>query len=177
MASESVRKTAGKASEGRPTVAGTKPRATGETRKTKAVLPRAAVAARKGVVASSKAPTPPAASPDASQRGATAIEKVHNAVKAHQSRVFGTIFGLGQPDDGGAGDARKDPWRAAARAIADPLGLRKFEDVFDQRVATALERLGWPTPEELQHVRDQVEAMAEYLRSAESAASRNKPKR
>lgn len=33
--------------------------------------------------------------------------------------------------------------------IADSFGLRKLEDVFDQRVAAALQRLGYPSPEEL----------------------------
>ena len=192
MAIKSVRKTAGKATEGRARTSGAQPRAgrsraASATQKTKGASPRAAdifpgATGGRLAVSSEAATRPlsedePPASPAAPERGATAIEKVHHAVKAHQSRIFGTIFGLGQQHDSPAGEDRKDPWGAAARAIADPLGLRKFEDVFDQRVATALERLGWPTPEELRHLREQVEVMTEYLRNAESGASRAKPKR
>ncbi|WP_399683150.1 phasin family protein [Xenophilus sp.] len=45
----------------------------------------------------------------------------------------------------------------------DPFGLRKFEDVFDQRVAAALERLGMPTRDELQALRAQLDAVLAQL--------------
>lgn len=52
----------------------------------------------------------------------------------------------------------------------DSFGIRKFEDVFDQRVATALQRLGMPTAEEVQALQSQIAALAERLDRLEKAA-------
>ena len=58
----------------------------------------------------------------------------------------------------------------------DSFGLRKFEDVFDQRVAGALRRLGWPEPEAVQALQQEIEHLRtelEALRKAQGAAKRS----
>lgn len=63
----------------------------------------------------------------------------------------------------------------------DSFGLRKFEDVFDQRVAGALQRLGWPEPETVQALQQEIEQLRAELdalktppapRTARSAAKK-----
>ena len=49
--------------------------------------------------------------------------------------------------------------------IADSFGLKKLEDVFDHRVAAAMERLGYPSVKELQKLADQVAELARLLKS------------
>ncbi|MFT4267999.1 MAG: phasin family protein [Xenophilus sp.] len=51
----------------------------------------------------------------------------------------------------------------------DAFGLRKFEDVFDQRVAAALERLGMPTRDELLALRAQLDAVLAQLERLDAA--------
>lgn len=61
--------------------------------------------------------------------------------------------------------ARKQAESGPAKVMAsliDPFGFRKLEDVFDQRVAGALERLGWPN----------AAALAELLREVEDLRKR-----
>lgn len=61
-------------------------------------------------------------------------------------------------------------------------GFRKFEEVFDQRVAAALERLGWPDPATVQEMHEEIErlrAEVEALKAAPPArrrAARSGPK-
>ena len=58
----------------------------------------------------------------------------------------------------------------------DTFGIRKFEDVFDQRVATALQRLGMPTAAEIEALRAEVSALRDQLaRSTGAAAPRPAP--
>ena len=45
----------------------------------------------------------------------------------------------------------------------DTFGFRKFEDVFDQRVAAALRRMGWAGPEQFQALQQQVEQLQAEL--------------
>lgn len=54
---------------------------------------------------------------------------------------------------------------AASRGFGplEGFGLRKFEDVFDQRVAAALLRLGWAGPEQFQALQQQVEQLQAEL--------------
>ena len=54
----------------------------------------------------------------------------------------------------------------------DSFGLRKFEDVFDQRVAAALQRLGLPSAQELQALRDEVQHLRSQL-AAVAAGTRD----
>jgi BMFP domain-containing protein YqiC len=73
----------------------------------------------------------------------------------------------------GIGQARFDPAAGAKAAVPrgfpglDSFGLRKFEDVFDQRVATALQRLGMPSAEEVQALREEVIRLRERLAQLE----------
>ena len=75
---------------------------------------------------------------------------------ARQSRVFELLLGIGQSPawTAGAAGAADRP-----RSLVDPFG--KFEEVFDQRVARSLERLGMPSPQVLQALAEQVKLLAE----------------
>lgn len=59
----------------------------------------------------------------------------------------------------------------------DPFGLRKFEDVFDQRVASALRHLGWPGVETLPAMQAEIDALrAEVARLRKSSGKSPAPK-
>jgi hypothetical protein len=49
--------------------------------------------------------------------------------------------------------------------ITDSFGLKKLEDVFDHRVAAAMERLGYPSAKALQRLVGQMTELAEFLNS------------
>lgn len=49
--------------------------------------------------------------------------------------------------------------------IADSFGLKKLEDVFDHRVASALERLGYPSASELRKLSLQIEELVKLLKT------------
>lgn len=49
--------------------------------------------------------------------------------------------------------------------FADAFAIKKLEDVFDNRVIAALERMGYPSAEELRKLADQVESLAKLIRS------------
>ncbi|MNG35471.1 Poly(hydroxyalcanoate) granule associated protein (phasin) [compost metagenome] len=53
----------------------------------------------------------------------------------------------------------------------DPFGIRKFEDVFDQRVASALAHLGMPTADEFKALQDEVKRLREQLEKLQPAAA------
>lgn len=68
--------------------------------------------------------------------------------------------------------ARKHAESGPAKVVAsliDPFGFRKFEDVFDQRVASALERLGMPAPDVLILLMEEVEALRQRVEQLEKA--------
>lgn len=90
--------------------------------------------------------------------GLKALGNVRDDVARRQSNVIEGLLGIQKPD--------------TPRAFPglDAFGIRKFEDVFDQRVATAMQRLGMPTAEEVQALRDEVKSLREQL--AASAAPR-----
>jgi hypothetical protein len=86
---------------------------------------------------------------------------------ARQKRIFEVLLGVGQ----------SPAWTAPAKASApagdaDPFG--KFEDVFDQRVARSLERLGMPSPQQLRELIEQVRELNELLRAAQPKAPRKR---
>ena len=59
--------------------------------------------------------------------------------------------------------SRDDATEAVAEGLgrfAESIGLRKLEDVFDQRVASALARMGIPTAKELARLQEQVERLS-----------------
>lgn len=55
--------------------------------------------------------------------------------------------------------------------IADSFGLKKLEDVFDHRVAAAMERIGYPSARELQVLSDQV---AELIKLMKAKSGKNR---
>jgi hypothetical protein len=83
--------------------------------------------------------------------GLKALGKVRNELVQQHTHAIERLLGIQRSD------ARADPPLAPLGLGAmDSFGLRKFEDVFDQRVATALQRLGLPSAQELQALRDEV---------------------
>ena len=116
---------------------------------------------------SAKKRVPSAAEP-APQRnllraGLKALGTVRDDVVQHQSRIFESLLGIDP----------KQSWPAIGRAAAgkaeEAFGLRKFEAVFDQRVAHALERMGMPSAPALQALIDQVTELNQTLRRLETA--------
>jgi hypothetical protein len=106
---------------------------------------------------------PEAAKPNLIRAGLQALDKARQDVAQRQSRVFEAILGL-EPTQGLSSPAGK--------VAAEALGLRKFEAVFDQRVAHALERMGLPSAEAFQALTDEVAALKEEVRQLKSAARR-----
>ncbi|MBD9668119.1 hypothetical protein J2738_002918 [Variovorax paradoxus] len=156
----------------------TRPDPTDDSRKKRAAAP--AKPARKVPAAGKKAAAPKkktaAAAPDAVpgkqaggaegllRAGLKVLGNVRDDVAKRQANVIEGLLGIGQ--------ARFDP--AGAKAAVprgfpslDSFGLRKFEDVFDQRVATALQRLGMPSAEEVQALREEVIRLRERLAQLE----------
>jgi len=110
-------------------------------------------------------PAPPPATTGAKaliRAGLKALGEVRGDMVARQTRVFELLLGIGQ----------SPAWPTNAgertRSLADPFG--KFEDVFDQRVARSLERLGMPSPQVLQALAEQVELLAETAAEAAKPA-------
>ena len=136
----------------------------------KAPVAKKAAAPRKAAPAAKK--TTAAATPGKAEgllrAGLKALDNVRNDVAKRQANVIEGLLGIGQ----GKVDA------AAAKAALtrgfpslDSFGIRKFEDVFDQRVATALQRLGMPSAEEVQALREEVAQLRERLAQLEGSDS------
>lgn len=67
-------------------------------------------------------------------------------------------------------EARKRSESGPAKLVAslvDPFGFRKFEDVFDQRVACALDRIGLPAPHILISLIEEIEALRRRVKQLE----------
>jgi hypothetical protein len=101
------------------------------------------------------APTPRTAKPNLIRAGLQALDKARQDVAQRQSRVFEAILGF-EPAHGLSGLAGRE---VAAKVAAEALGLRKFEAVFDQRVAHALDRMGVPAVAVLTALIDEVAAL------------------
>lgn len=97
--------------------------------------------------------------------GLKALGNVRDDVVKRQNNVIEGLLGIHKTD--------------APRAFPglDTFGIRKFEDVFDQRVATALQRLGMPTAEEVQALRDEVKQLREQLAHFQAPADAPAAKR
>lgn len=54
-------------------------------------------------------------------------------------------------------------------SLMDPFGFRKLEEVFDQRVASALERLGMPSAQALAELTEQLKLLTARVERLESA--------
>jgi hypothetical protein len=159
----------------------TRPDATASLKKKKAAAPakkaptaRKAPAAKKTVAAAKKKtaavtpnapPSPKAVGEGLLRAGLKVLGNVRDDVAKRQANVIEGLLGIGQgkPDSAAAAKA------AVPRGFPslDSFGLRKFEDVFDQRVATALQRLGMPSAEEVQALREEVARLHERLAQLE----------
>lgn len=97
--------------------------------------------------------------------------KVLGEARERQTRVVETLLGI---PSGGASTPRPAA-KTALDSLGDTLGFRKLEDVFDQRIAAALERLGLPTAEEFAALREEVRQLrAERAAPVAAPASRRK---
>lgn len=102
------------------------------------------------------------------QAGLKALGEVRGDMAARQTRVFELLLGIGQSPTWPTNSGDR------TRSLADPFG--KFEEVFDQRVARSLERLGIPSPQVLQALIEQVKLLAETSAEATKAADPAPPK-
>jgi len=136
---------------------------------TKATAPAAKRSIARKRAAPVAATREPAAKPNLIRAGLQALDKARNDVAERQSRVFEAILGLEPAQQLSSLVGREG---AAAKVAAEALGLRKFEAVFDQRVAHALERMGVPSAETLQALLDEVAALKEEVRSLKAARRR-----
>lgn len=96
--------------------------------------------------------------------GLKALDNVRSDVAKRQANVIEGLLGIGHGKADAAGAKA-----ALTRGFPslDTFGIRKFEDVFDQRVATALQRLGMPSADEVQALRDEVAQLRERLATLE----------
>jgi hypothetical protein len=134
-------------------------------KKKAAAAGKKAAPAKKTVPRKKAAPAKKAATPGKQagaqgllRAGLKALGNVRDDVVKRQTNVIESLLGMGQPK----GDA---PPRGFG---LESFGIRKFEDVFDQRVATAMQRLGMPTAQEIQALREQMKLLLEHLERIES---------
>lgn len=121
-------------------------------------------------------PAPPADTLPEPQRGARhlltagikALTTVHEEAVERQSRVFESLLGVRRDD---AGSADRKP-AAVPGTTLDPFGFRKFEDVFDQRVAGALQHLDVPTAQAFADLKAEVEQLRQTVAALEAQARR-----
>ncbi len=130
--------------------------------KKKAPAPKKATTPKKTATVK-KAVAAPAATKTAEgllRAGLKALGNVRDDVVKRQHNVIEGLLGIHH---------KTDPPRTFPGL--DAFGIRKFEDVFDQRVATALQRLGMPTAEEIRSLRDEVMQLREQLANGSVAAA------
>ncbi len=97
--------------------------------------------------------TPSGAAGGLLRAGLKALGNVHHDVVERQAHVVESLLGA----------RAAEKLKAHAFPGAGSFGFRKFEDVFDQRVATALERLGMPAPREIETLREEVRQLRAQL--------------
>ena len=127
----------------------------------------ASAAAPRKAAPAAKKPAAPGKAEGLLRAGLKALDNVRNDVAKRQANVIEGLLGIGQGKVDAAGAKA-----ALTRGFPslDSFGIRKFEDVFDQRVATALQRLGMPSAEEVQALRAEVVLLRERLAQFESNA-------
>ncbi|MDM0106717.1 phasin family protein [Variovorax sp. J22R24] len=136
----------------------------------KAAAPRKRAAARKAPAPESipakkaAAPSEPAGAKGLLRAGLQALGNVRDDVVKRQTNVIESLLGMGKAEP--SADGKPAPARFPG---LDTFGIRKFEDVFDQRVATSLQRLGMPSAEEIKELREQMRQVLEHLERAEAA--------
>ncbi|HUG23958.1 phasin family protein [Piscinibacter sp.] len=106
--------------------------------------------------------------------GLKALNEVRDDVITRQSRVFEALLGIDTSQTVNDRAARE---RKLLGAGEDAAGIQKFEEIFDQRVARSLERLGMPSPQALAALCRQLEAINEHLKRIEPAAPKRAPRR
>jgi hypothetical protein len=135
-----------------------------EARKAPAAKKTAAAARKKFAAVTPKAegktPAKTGGAEGLLRAGLKALGNVRDDVAKRQANVIEGLLGIGQGKFEAAG-AKAGLGRGFPGL--DSFGIRKFEDVFDQRVATALERLGMPGAEEVQALREEVAQLRERL--------------
>jgi hypothetical protein len=144
-----------------------------------AKLKKKATPAKKAPAAKKKAAAPRKAAPAAKKTaapgkaegllraGLKALDNVRNDVAKRQANVIEGLLGIGQGKvDAIAGAGAKAALTRGFPSL-DSFGIRKFEDVFDQRVATALQRLGMPSAEEVRALHAEVVLLRERLAHCE----------
>jgi hypothetical protein len=94
--------------------------------------------------------------------GLKALGEVRDDVVVRQSRIFEALLGIDT-------SALLPRGIEAAKTLSADA---KFEDVFDQRVARSLERLGMPSPQALTALCRQLEAINEHLQRNHAAAAK-----
>jgi hypothetical protein len=145
-----------------------------------AKLKKKATPAKKAPAAKKKAAAPRKAAPAAKKTaapgkaegllraGLKALDNVRNDVAKRQANVIEGLLGIGQGKvDAITGAGAKSALTRGFPSL-DSFGIRKFEDVFDQRVATALQRLGMPSAEEVRALHAEVVLLRERLAHYES---------
>jgi hypothetical protein len=107
--------------------------------------------------------------------GLKALNDVRDDVITRQSRVFEALLGI---DTSQIASRTPKEWKLL-QAGEDASGVQKFEEVFDQRVARALERLGMPSPQALSALCQQLEAINEHLQRTKTSppAKKRSPRR
>ena len=98
--------------------------------------------------------------------GLKALGEVRDDVVVRQSRIFEALLGID------TSPLLPRGIEAAKTLSADA----KFEDVFDQRVARSLERLGMPSPQALTALCRQLEAINEHLQRSHAPPAKKTPR-
>lgn len=125
--------------------------------KKRAALAKKAPATRKAPAARKKPVEQPGKAEVLLRAGLKALDNVRNDVAKRQANVIEGLLGIGQGKVPSLG--------------LDSFGIRKFEDVFDQRVATAMQRLGMPDAAEVQALRDEVARLRERVAQLEGTGA------
>lgn len=137
------------------------------------------VAAGKKPAATTRKPVSVAPQPSAGAKGLLhaslkALGNVRDDVVMRQNNVIDSLLGMAP---GKAGDPEAKGMLPRGLKALDPFGIRKFEDVFDQRVATALQHLGLPAAQEWQALRDEVKQLREQLARLQSPPAPKAPRK
>ena len=136
-------------------------------------VPRKKVAAKAPAKAPSTAPMPtPASAKSLLHAGLKALGSVRDDVVMRQNNVIDSLLGMAPGKSGKA-----DPKGVLPRGLKalDPFGIRKFEDVFDQRVATSLQHLGLPSAEEFKALQEEVKRLRAQLEALQPSPPKAAP--
>ena len=115
--------------------------------------PRQRAASSPAPAASPAAAKPRAGAKNLLRAGLEALGHARNDSVKRQTHVIESLIGVRAVEE----------MRARAFPALDGFRLHKFEDVFDQRVAAALQRLGVPGAQELEALREEVRQLRAQL--------------